>query len=220
MAHRSMPMCRIVTAFRCTCTQSKSIRYTYLKVIAHCSAFVFAFSSWYSLLQMNSNNNCSSPDNSNAQHKPATASTRLDYNTFSSEHTKIAIGHSQPVPLTQLKNQSALIQCPHCLKHVYTKISSADLSDVIITFTLVHLFLPFDVAYLGECSITAAIWLLIWFTYTSHSCPSCNKSIATFNALKRVVGITAPAIAITTSTTASSSSDRGDSDGSPPLYSC
>ncbi|KAF1807695.1 hypothetical protein V8B55DRAFT_1583656 [Mucor lusitanicus] len=160
-----------------------------------------------------SNNDSSEPSVDNDPHKPFVS--HAGYYTTFPEHTQVAMAaqHPPPMPLTQLKNQSAFIQCPHCLDHVYTKISSAGPSELISIFALVYFLLPLDVSDLGDCLIAACVWLVYCFMYTHHACPSCHKGIATYNALKRVIGITAPAIATTTATATATSS------GPPPLYS-
>ncbi|CAO3634951.1 unnamed protein product [Mucor fragilis] len=150
----------------------------------------------------------SSETENNDPHRPLT--THAGYSTFpQQQYTELTMAHSpQPALLSQLKNQSAFIQCPHCLKHVYTKINGADFTDVIFIFALVHFLWPLDVSYMVECLITASAWLVLWFMYTGHDCPSCRKKIATYNAIRRAVSITAPAI-----TTPAGISDP------PPLYS-
>lgn len=146
----------------------------------------------------------------NSPHRPLTTH-HAGYSTFPQQHTELIMAHPpQPVLLSQLKNQSAFIQCPYCLNHVYTKTSTADITDVIFIFALVYFFLwPLHLSYLIECLITASVWLVLWFMHTGHECPSCEKKIATYNAIKRAVSVTAPAIATTTA----SSSDL------PPHYS-
>lgn len=100
--------------------------------------------------------------------------------------------------LTDLKDQSALIQCPHCLRYVYTKLSrcSDDYWQFIALYSVIRGFLSDFVSENWTVILVVSFFVFTYLAYTVHNCPSCNKKVATFNKFEKVINITAPAIAI------------------------
>ncbi|CAO3634965.1 unnamed protein product [Mucor fragilis] len=99
--------------------------------------------------------------------------------------------------LTDLKDQSALIQCPHCLRYVYTKLSHrGDYWEFIAFYIVIRGFLSDMISFNWAVILVVALFILNCLAYTVHDCPSCNKKVATFNKFEKVINITAPAIAI------------------------
>lgn len=99
------------------------------------------------------------------------------------------------VILTELKNQSEFIQCPYCLRYVYTKISTINnIWEFVLLYYVIKTFSPFDISDEWFVLLVVTLYLIAHLLYTTHKCPSCNKKIASYNKLEKVISITAPAI--------------------------
>lgn len=99
------------------------------------------------------------------------------------------------VTLTELKNQSEFIQCPHCLHYVYTKISTIhNIWEFVLLYYVIKTLSPIDISDEWFVLLVVTLYLITHLLYTAHKCPSCNKKIASYNKLEKVISITAPAI--------------------------
>ncbi|KAF1807699.1 hypothetical protein V8B55DRAFT_1375246 [Mucor lusitanicus] len=103
--------------------------------------------------------------------------------------------------LTDLRDQSALIQCPYCLRYVYTQLSRrGDYWEYIVMYCVIQGFFPDSLSSNGALILVVALFVLNFLAFTVHGCPSCSKKVATFSKFEKVINVTAPAIGIPRST--------------------
>lgn len=91
------------------------------------------------------------------------------------------------IPSEKLRNQSELVQCPHCHHFVYSKLSGGFNMLLLLTIYGFMFWLPF-VTYNQLVrshdfypALVMPIHLLFGTHLIKHSCPSCCKKMASFN---------------------------------------